>query len=71
MGSDILSWFAHRTGLCGERAWVFVEMLSYLHIPARVFNIYNFGEVGGGHRGTQAYYNGQWHFFDVIYQGSL
>lgn len=42
-------------------------MCDVLHIPARVFNIYNFGGVGGGHSCAQTWYDGQWHFFDVTY----
>lgn len=69
LGQDEYGWYAYRTGLCGSRARLFVEMLKYQHIPARVFNIYNFGKVGGGHSCAQAFYNEKWHFFDVTYAG--
>ncbi|MDY6850606.1 MAG: transglutaminase-like domain-containing protein [Thermodesulfobacteriota bacterium] len=68
-GKDELRVFAYRAGLCRARADLFVRMLNYLHIPARQFNIYNFGKVGGGHSCAQAFYSGQWHFFDISYAG--
>ena len=68
-GKDELRVFAYRAGLCRARADLFVRMLNYLHIPARQFNMYNFGKVGGGHSCVQAFYGGQWHFFDVSYAG--
>ncbi|MHB8073338.1 transglutaminase domain-containing protein [Desulfosporosinus fructosivorans] len=61
--------YASRIGLCNARAELFVKMLSYQNITAKVFNMYNFGEVGGGHSCDQVYYNEQWHFFDVTYAG--
>ncbi len=61
--------FATRTGLCGYRARLFVEILQYLNIPAMVFNIYNYPTPGSGHSCVQAYYQGSWHFFDVTYAG--
>lgn len=61
--------FSTRSGLCGYRARLFVEMLQYLNIPAMVFNIYNYPAPGGGHSCAQAYYAGAWHFFDVTYAG--
>lgn len=69
LGQDEHGWYAYRSGLCGARARLFVEMLKYQHIPARVFNMYNFGKVGGGHSCAQAYYGDKWHFFDVTYAG--
>jgi len=66
---DELGWFAYRNGMCGSRAVLFVRMLSFLHIPARVFNLYNFEGPGAGHTCAQAYYDGKWHFFDVTYAG--
>lgn len=69
LGLDEYGWYSYRSGLCYARARLFVEMLKYQHIPARVFNMYNFGRVGGGHSCAQAYYNNKWHFFDVTYAG--
>ncbi|MFX4262064.1 transglutaminase-like domain-containing protein [Pelotomaculum propionicicum] len=71
LGQDEYGWYAYRSGLCGSRAMLFVEMLKYQHIPARVFNMYNFGRVGGGHSCAQAYYDAKWHFFDVTYAGTF
>lgn len=64
-----LTTFSHRAGLCGERAELAVEMLEVLHIPAKVFNIYNFGRPGGGHSVIQAHIDGDWAYFDVMYAG--
>lgn len=69
MGS--LEHYAARMGFCGARARLFVRMLSYINVSGRVFNIYNFGGPGGGHSAAQAYYQGQWHFFDVTYGGAF
>lgn len=68
-GRDEYSWYASRSGLCGARARLFVKMCELEGIPAKVFNMYNFGRVGGGHSCAQAYYNDKWHFFDVTYAG--
>lgn len=65
----VFNWFASRSGFCGARAQIFVKMLNTIHIPARVFNIYNFPYPGGGHSCVQAFYNNKWHFFDVTYAG--
>jgi len=62
-------YFSIRAGLCSARSHLFVTMASLLNIPARIYNIYNFGRVGGGHTCVQAYYDGQWHFFDPTYGG--
>ncbi|HUT23940.1 MAG TPA: transglutaminase-like domain-containing protein, partial [Sumerlaeia bacterium] len=67
--SDPYLVFATRSGLCGSRARLFVEMVERKSIPARLFNMYNFGQVGGGHSCAQAFYDGQWHFFDATYAG--
>jgi len=64
---DYLKVFATRSGSCGYRSMLFVEMLKYLNVTARQFNIYNFGRVGGGHSCAQVFYDDQWHFFDVSY----
>jgi hypothetical protein len=63
------TWFAHRYGLCGERAEVFLRLADIAGIYARRFNLYNFGGVGGGHTAVQAFYEGGWHFFDPSYSG--
>lgn len=60
---------ATRAGLCYGRARLFVKMLSYLSIEARVFVMYNFGGPGGGHTCAQAFYDKAWHFFDLMYAG--
>jgi hypothetical protein len=67
--ADPYETFATRSGLCGSRARLFVEMVGRKNIIARIFNMYNFGYVGGGHSCAQAYYDGQWRFFDVTYAG--
>lgn len=66
---DHLTWFAERAGLCGERATLAVEMLELAYVPARVFNIYNFGGPGGGHSGIEIHLGGEWRFVDVMYAG--
>jgi len=68
---DELTWFAHRAGECGARARLLVRMLQMLHVPAGVFNLYNFGRPGGGHSCVQAWYDGQWHFLDPTYAGAF
>jgi hypothetical protein len=68
-GNNVYTWFAGRTGLCGVRAALFVEMLSFLNIPAHIYNMYNFPAPGTGHSCAQAYYDDSWHFFDVTYAG--
>ncbi len=69
LGKDEYGWYAYRSGLCGARSRLFVEMLKYQHIPSRVFNMYNYGKIGGEHSCAQVYYSGKWHFFDVTYAG--
>lgn len=69
VGGDEFSFFAERKGLCGARARLFVKAMEKLYIKAHVFNMYNFGGVGGGHSCAEAFYNGKWHFFDVTYAG--
>lgn len=66
---DYLKVFATRSGSCGSRSMLFVEMLKYLNMTARLFNMYNFGRIGGGHSCVQVFYDDQWHFFDVSYAG--
>ena len=61
---DSLTWFSQRAGLCGERSQIFVQMLLRLNIPAREFQIHEFN-----HSCAQAFYDGEWHFFDVTYAG--
>ena len=56
--------FARRRGLGAARCRLLVSMLSELDIEARIFNVYNFGRVGGGRNFVQAKYDGAWHFFD-------
>jgi hypothetical protein len=69
-GEDHLGHFVRRRGLCGYRAGLFVQMCSFLYIHARNFNLYNFGGVpGDGHSCAQAWYDNQWHYFDVTYAG--
>jgi len=67
-GGD-LNCFATRSGFCRARADLFVKMCALQHIPARVFNLYNFSKNKTGHSCAQAYYDGAWHFFDVTYGG--
>lgn len=71
LGRDAYESLATRSGVCSERAELFVEMADLCAIPARIFNIYNFGGPGGGHSCVQAYWDGQWHFLDVMYAGAF
>lgn len=66
---DHLAWFAERAGLCGERAVLAVRMLELIHVPAKVFNLYNLGRVGGGHSAVQVHFDGDWRYVDVMYAG--
>jgi hypothetical protein len=68
-GKDYLAWFSQRNGLCTARVKLFIEMTSIVNIESKMFNIYNFGHVGGGHSCVQAYYDNGWHYFDVTYAG--
>jgi len=66
---DHLTWFAERAGYCGERATLAVEMLELAFIPARLFNIYNFGGPSGGHTGIEVHLDSAWRYVDVFYGG--
>lgn len=68
-GRDALDWFVSRAGQCGARAGLFVRMAALRNVHARLFNLYNYGGPGGGHSCVQAWYDGQWHFFDPTYAG--
>lgn len=56
-------------GLCGERGGVFQALARRAGLTAGVFNIYNFGRVGGGHTAVLVRYGGEWHYFDPTYAG--
>lgn len=61
--------FAVRSGACGARSSIFIEMLKYLNIQAKFYNIFCFPYKENGHTNVQVYYNESWHFFDVTYAG--
>jgi len=61
---DNLGRYAKRSGVCGTRAAIFVQMAGMLNIPAHIFNIYELG-----HSCAQAYYDGGWHYFDLTWAG--
>lgn len=68
-GGDALTALCNRRGFCGTRSSLFVRMMSLENIPARRFNMYDFPTAGSSHACAQAYWDGQWHFFDVTYAG--
>jgi hypothetical protein len=61
--------FALRSGACTPRALIFIEMLKYVNIIARLYNICCFPIKENAHSCVQVYYSGNWHFFDVTYAG--
>jgi hypothetical protein len=65
---DILDGFACRIGLCKARSGSFVETLSHLHIRGCV-QCAQFRQSKGRQSCAQAYYDGQWNFVDVTYEG--
>jgi hypothetical protein len=68
-GNNVYTWFSNRSGLCGMRAVLFVEMLKYINVRGEVYNICKFPARENAHSCAQVYYDGQWHFFDVTYAG--
>jgi hypothetical protein len=56
-------------GLCSDRSYLFKYLGERAGLTVSIFNMYNFGGVGGGHTCVQVYYNGDWHFYDVTYAG--
>lgn len=63
---DELSWWESRRGLCGARAHLMVMALQRLNIRAKIWNIYDYGFA---HSAVQAFYDGEWHYFDPSYAG--
>lgn len=61
--------FALRAGLCRNRADIFVKAMDRLLIPAKIFNMYNFPTAGSGHSAAIAWFDGKWHYFDMMYGG--
>lgn len=61
--------YGKRQGLCGSRSYLFVHMLSIIGIHAKTFHIFNHPTPNSGHVCAQAFYNNDWHFFDVTYAG--
>lgn len=57
--------FANRRGLCADRSRVAIEMLRITGVPARMYVMRDVFE----HNCLEAYYDDQWHFFDVSYAG--
>lgn len=64
--SDEISWWETRRGLCSARVSLMVTSLHRLNIPAQKWNIYDYGFA---HNAVQAFYDGQWHYFDPTYAG--
>ena len=67
--ADDFTSFALRTGLCRNRADVFVKAMSRLLIPAKVFNLYNFPDSGTGHSAVIVWYEGKWRYLDIMFGG--
>src|SRR5262249_18286686 len=61
--------FAAREGFCRARSDLFERMLRIVNIHAEQFAMFNFPSAGQGHNCVQAWFEGQWHFFDVTYAG--
>lgn len=64
-----MSAFANRAGFCASKAQLMKKMLYLVGIPARLFNIYNFGKPGNGHTVLQVWFENQWHFIDPTLGG--
>ena len=66
---NTFGWFATRSGLCNSRAGIFVDMMGFLNLDARIMNLYDFPLAQGGHSAAEVYYDGTWHFLDPTYGG--
>lgn len=51
-------------GDCYTKVYTMMEILKYLHIPAREINYWHIGGTNIGYAGCEVYYNGSWHYFD-------
>ena len=60
---NVYTWFGGRNGLCGVRAFIFVEMLKYINVYSAAYNICEFPTCSNGHSAAQVYYDNKWHFF--------
>jgi len=56
-------------GLCYDRSDLFKYLGERAGLAVSIFDMYNFGGVGGGHTCVQVYYDGNWHFYDLTYAG--
>ena len=66
---DNFSRWVHRTGACGTRVTIFVNMAEIAGLRVQRFSVYNFGKVGSGHTAAQVFWDDKWHYFDVTYAG--
>ncbi len=64
--TDEISWWETRRGLCSARVSLMVTSLHRLNIQAQKWNIYDYGFA---HNAVQAFYDGEWHYFDPTNAG--
>lgn len=62
--NSTFGWFATRNGLCNARANIFIEMMGFLNLDARIMNLYDFPSAQSGHSAAEVYYDDKWHFLD-------
>ena len=67
--NDTYGWLSSRSGLCGARAQIAIEMLKYINVEAYQMNLYDFPDASLGHSCIEAYWDNKWHYIDVTWAG--
>lgn len=55
------------SGFCSTRVYVMLEIMKYLHIPAREINFWHIDGTDFGYAACEVYYNDSWHYFDPTF----